>query len=57
MEGLAVLADIDWSAFNTVIVASGLIDGASLISDLRLVHELIGRDSLTTVAPIIIHGA
>jgi hypothetical protein len=42
---------------NTVVVSSGVIDGASLISDVGLVHELESTDGFTTVATIIIHGA
>jgi len=40
-------------ALLTVVVASGSVDGASLISDLVLGHPLEGVVSITTVASII----
>jgi hypothetical protein len=54
---LAIFANVDWSTLDTVIVTSGLINGAGLISDFIVVHEIIGRDSFTTMATIIVHGA
>lgn len=49
----AVLAHDLLGALGTVIVTSGSVDGASLISDLVGVHPLEGVVSLTTVATII----
>jgi len=57
LEGLAVFAYVNWGAFDTVVVTSGLIDRACLISDLILMHELEGGDGFTTMATIIIGGA
>lgn len=52
---LAVLAHVDGCAVNTVVVASGLIDGAGFIGDVVLVHKFKSRVSLATMATIIAH--
>ena len=53
--GLAVLALVDRCTIYAVVVASCLIDRASLIGDHVLVHELEGAKCLTTMAAIISH--
>ena len=50
---VAVLAHDLLGAFGTVVVTSGSVDGASLISDLIAVHPFEGVVSLTTMATII----
>mmetsp|Transcript_14441 Transcript_14441/g.22391 ORF Transcript_14441/g.22391 Transcript_14441/m.22391 type:complete len:297 (-) Transcript_14441:30-920(-) len=50
----AVLAHDDGGALLTVIVASGSVDGASLIGDVVAVHPLEGVVGLATVAAIIL---
>jgi len=52
---LTVLTDVDRCTLNTIIMTTGLVDGASLISDVVLVHVLECRKSLTTMTAIIIH--
>lgn len=54
---VASLANVDGSAIDAVVVTASLIDGAGLISDVVVVHEFEGRQGLTTVAAVIIHGA
>ena len=50
----AVLAHDLLGALGTIIMSSGSVDGAGLISDLVLVHPLEGVVSFTTVATIIL---
>jgi hypothetical protein len=52
----AVLALDDFRALSTVIVSSGSVDGASLISDLVGVHPLEGIVGLSSVASIILRA-
>ena len=52
---LAILANVDRCALDTIVMATSLIDGTGLISDVVLVHVIEGRDSLTTMASIVIH--
>jgi hypothetical protein len=54
---VAVLANIDGSALDAVVVAAGLIDRASLVRHLVVVHELESADGLTTVAAVVVLGA
>lgn len=54
LEWFTVFADIDRCALDTIIVSSSLIDGAGLIGNFVVVHELEGRKSIPTVAPIVI---
>jgi hypothetical protein len=54
---LAVFADVDGSALDTVVMTAGLVDRAGLIGHIGAVHELKGTQSITTVAAIIVHGA
>ena len=49
----AVLAQVNWGAFDSVIVSSSLIDGASLISNFISVHELEGTEAESSIAAII----
>ena len=51
---LAVLADINRCAFNTVVVAASLIDRAGLISHVGVVHELESAQGITAMATIVI---
>jgi len=51
---VAVFALDNAGAFNSVVVASGLVDGASLIGDIVGVHVLVSVHWLTTVATIIL---
>jgi len=51
---VTVFASADWRAFNAVIIASGLINGASLISHIVVVHPFISIDWLTTMATLIL---
>ena len=44
----------DAGAFHAVIVSSGLINGAGLISDIVVMHPIVSIDWLTTMAPIIL---
>ncbi len=55
--GLAVLAHVDWGTDDSIVEASCLVDGTSLISDVVLVHELEGAECLTTMATLVISGA
>jgi len=50
---ITVHADGDWVTLDTIVIASGSVDGAGLIGDLVGVHPLEGVVSLTTVATII----
>jgi hypothetical protein len=50
---VAVLADVDRGAFLAIVVTSGSVDGASLISDVLLVDECEGVEGSTSVATII----
>lgn len=52
---VAVFADVDWGALNTVIVTTGLVNRASFIGDVVVVHELEGREGETTMATVVIH--
>ena len=54
---LTVLANINGSTFNTIVMTSSLIDRTGLISNFIFVHKFERRDSFTTVATIIIHRA
>ena len=54
---LAVFALDDWGALGTVSVASGSVDGAGLVSEFVVVHELVGGDGITTVASEVVGGA
>jgi hypothetical protein len=51
---LAVSAHIDGCALDTIVMASGLIDGAGLISHVVVVHEFEGAQGISTMATIII---
>ena len=55
--GLAVLAHVDWGTDNSIVEASCLVDGTSLISDVVCVHELEGAECLSTMATSVISGA
>lgn len=55
--GVAVLANVDGSAFDTVVMTSGLVNRAGLISDVIGMHIFEGGEGLTTVATVVIHGA
>jgi hypothetical protein len=57
LVGLAVLADVDGGAVNTVSITSGLIDCAGLVSDLVLVHEVESTVCLSTIASHVVLGA
>lgn len=50
---VAVLAQVNGSAFYSVGVSSGLVDGASLISDLISVHEVKGTETKATITAVI----
>ena len=52
---LAILANVDRSAFDAVVVTASLVNGAGLIGDIVLVHVLKGRDGFTTVAAVVVH--
>lgn len=54
---IASLANVDRGAIDAVVVTASLVDGAGLIGDVVGVHELEGREGLTAVAAVIIHGA
>ena len=54
---LAVFALDDWGALGTVSVASGSVDGAGLVSEFVVVHELVGGDGITTIAAEVVGGA
>lgn len=54
---IAVLALDNGGALNTVVVASGLVDGAGLICDVGGVHVLKSGNGFSSVAAIIIHAA
>ena len=54
---LAVLALDDWGTLGTVSVASGSVDGAGLVSEFVVVHELVGGDGITTIAAEVVGGA
>jgi len=54
---LAIFALDDRGALSTVGVASGSVDGAGLVSEFVVVHELVGGDGITTVAAVIVGGA
>jgi len=51
---LAVLADINRCAFNTVVMAASLIDRAGLICHIGVVHEFESAQGITAVATIVI---
>jgi hypothetical protein len=51
---VAVFAFDNAGALNTVVIASGLIDGASLISDIVGVHVFVSVHWLTAVATLIL---
>jgi len=53
LRWVAVLAHDLLGALGTVVVTSGSVDGASLISNLVVVHPLEGVVGLTTVAAIV----
>ena len=57
LVGLTVLALDDWRALSTVSVASGSVDGAGLVSEFVVVHELVGGYCITTVAAVVIGRA
>ena len=52
---VAIFALDDRRAFKTIVMTSGSVDRAGLISDFIIMHELVGRDSFTTVATIVFH--
>ena len=55
--GVAVLANCGVSARVTIVVTSGKIDLAGLISDVGLMHKLESIKCLTSVTTIISHIA
>ena len=48
---MAVFALDNGRAFKTIVMSSGSVDRASLISHIVLMHVFIGRDSFTTMTP------
>jgi hypothetical protein len=51
---VTVFASADRRALDAVVIASGLINGASLISHIVVVHPFISIDWLTTMATLIL---
>jgi len=54
--GMAILAHVDRSAIDTVIVTASLVNRASLIGNLVFAHEIESTESEPTMATIIVHG-
>jgi len=50
---IAVLANVNGSAFDSIVVTSSLIDRAGLICDLISVHEVKGTKGVSSMASII----
>jgi len=50
---ITVHADSDWVTLDTIIIASGSVDGAGLIGDFVVVHPCVCVNWLTTVASVI----
>ena len=55
--GITCLTNVDWGTRYSIVMATSLVDRASLISYVVFVHELEGREGLTTVTTVIVHGA
>lgn len=51
-EWVAVLADGNWRTLKTVVVSSGLVDGAGLIRSLMEVQPGVSVDSVTSMATV-----
>jgi len=54
---ITVFAGINWRAYFSVVVTSGSVNGASLISNVWVVDEFEGTHCSSSVAPIISHVA
>ncbi len=54
---LTILAHVDGSALDSVVVATGLIDGTGLIGHIIFVHEFESTEGVTTVTTVIFLGA
>jgi hypothetical protein len=54
---LAILAHVNGSTLDAIVMTTSLINGAGLISHISTMHELEGTQSVATVAAIVIHGA
>jgi hypothetical protein len=50
-RGVTVLADDLITAFNTVVVSSGSVDRAGLVSDTTVVDVLVGIVRFSSMAP------
>jgi hypothetical protein len=54
---LAVLTNVDRSTLDSIVMTSSLVNRASLVSDIALMHVLISTKGFTTMATIIVHRA
>lgn len=54
---VAVLAHGSVGTLHTIVVTSGSVDGAGLVSDVGVVHELVGSNGFSSVTSVSVHLA